>query len=55
MQARTVGQALRRIREMAARRRNLLGLAYTLFGSTDVAPWPCLLTEQAVKSLDVAP
>jgi hypothetical protein len=54
LQARTVGQALRRIRETAARRRNLLGLAYTLFGAADAAPWPCLLTEQAVNNLDVA-
>jgi hypothetical protein len=41
--AEPIGEALRSLRLAAARRRNLLGLAYTLFGTADAALKPRLL------------
>jgi len=42
MSAHPIGRALREIRVQAFRKRNLLGLAYTLFGSADAALDPSL-------------
>jgi hypothetical protein len=44
MSAEPIGCALRKIRVQAFRHRNLLGLAYTLFGSADSALDPSLFT-----------
>ena len=44
-----IGQALLAVRQEAARRKNLMGLAYTLFGAADAAPWPRLLPEKTPR------
>jgi hypothetical protein len=40
-----IGEALLRIRQKAAQRKNLMGLAYTLFGAAEAAPWPNLMPD----------
>jgi hypothetical protein len=42
-QAEPIGEALRKVRIEAASRKNLLGLAYTLFGTADASLEPRLL------------
>jgi hypothetical protein len=45
LRGKPIGQALLGLRQKAARRKNLMGLAYTLFGAAEATPWPNLLPE----------
>jgi hypothetical protein len=51
MSAKPIGGALRTIRVEAFRKRNLLGLAYTLFGSADAAIDPSLFVQDKLTNL----
>jgi hypothetical protein len=45
-----IGEALRQIRIKAAEQKNLLGLAYTLFGFADASLQPALLPPKAIEN-----
>jgi hypothetical protein len=45
LRGKPIGEALLRTRQKAAKRKNLMGLGYTLFGAAEATPWPKLLPD----------